>query len=111
MTAQIIIGIVLGLLALYVKAQADAPSSIDQPRRPALRERLRRRIRDAGWCLALAMLAGCTTPAVYIPAGEPVRLAETIRGAKVEVMLPSGAPAIRTMDIPAGWFALPDPGE
>jgi hypothetical protein len=98
-----------------VKAQADATASVVQPRRDALRERLRKRVRDAGWSLAFvatsAILSGCYTPAIYIPAGEPVRLAETIKGAKVEAMLPSGAPAIRTMDIPAGWYALPDPGE
>jgi len=113
--AQIIIGIVLGLLALYVKARADAPASVIQPRQPALRDRLRRRVRDAGWTLAgvatSAILSGCYAPAVYIPNGEPVRIARPIRHATVEILLPSGQTALRSLTIPAGWYALPDPAE
>jgi hypothetical protein len=113
--AQIIIGIVLGLLALYVKARADAPASTIQPRQPALRDRLLRRVRDAGWTIALvatsAILSGCYAPAVYIPTGEPVRIARPIRHATVEILLPSGQTALRTLTIPAGWYALPDPAE
>ncbi len=117
MIAQIIIGIVLGLLALYVKARADAPASTIQPRQPALRDRLLRRVRDAGWTIAIvatsAILSGCyaPAPAVYIPTGEPVRIARDIRHATVEILLPSGQTALRTLTIPAGWYALPDPAE
>lgn len=112
---QIVVGVLLGLLAFWVKTQSDATASVVQPQRTELRERLRARVKQAGWCLALAMmamLAGCTTPpAVYIPAGEPVRIAVTIKRASVEVMLPTGQTSRRTMDIPAGWYALPDPGD
>ena len=115
MIAQIIIGIVLGLLALYVKARADAPASTVQPRQPALRDRLRRRVTDAGWTLALvatsAIVSGCYATAVYIPTGEPVRIASPIRNATVDILLPSGQTVLRTLTIPAGWYALPDPDE
>ena len=113
--AQIIVGIVLGLVAYWVKAKDAAPASVVQPRRDALRDRLRKRVRDAGWTIAFvatsAILSGCYTPAIYIPAGEPVRIARPIRNAQVDVILPSGLTARRTFTIPAGWYALPDPDE
>ena len=114
-TGQIIVGVLLGLLAYWVKAKSDATASVVQPQRTALRERLRALVKKAGWCLALTVLAawmtGCTAPAVYVPAGEPVRIAVTIKRATVEVMLPTGQTSRRTMDIPAGWYALPDPDD
>ena len=109
--AQIIVGIVLGLVTLWVQAKGAAPSSVVQPRRDALRERLRQRVRTAGWTLALLLLCGCRAPAIYIPPGEPVRIARPIRNATVEIILPSGQTALRTLTIPAGWYALPDPAE
>jgi hypothetical protein len=114
-TAQIVVGVLLGLLAYWVKSKNAATASVVQPHRPALRERLRALVKGAGWGAALivlaAWMAGCTTPAVYVPAGEPVRIAVTIKRATVEVMLPTGQTSRRTMDIPAGWYALPDPDD
>ena len=43
--------------------------------------------------------------------GEPVRLRETIRDAKVWVMGSDGQPVAGRMDLPEGWFALPVDGE
>ena len=112
---QIVVGVLLGLLAYWVKTRNDATASVVQPQRPALRERLRALVKKAGWCLALTVLAawmtGCTSPTVYVPAGEPVRIAVTIKRATVDVMLPTGQTSRRTMDIPAGWYALPDPDD
>jgi hypothetical protein len=112
---QIVVGVLLGLFAFWVKATSDATASVVQPQRPALRERLRALVKGAGWGAALTVLAawmaGCTSPAVYVPAGEPVRIAKTIKLASVEVMLPTGQTSRRTMDIPAGWYALPDPDD
>jgi len=108
LTAQIVIGVALGLLAFWVKARGDTPSSVVQPRQSELVARLKKRIKDAGWCLALVVLSGCYSPAVYVPCGEPVRIAKTIKKAKVEIILPGGNTAKRVMDIPAGWYALPD---
>jgi ABC-type Fe3+ transport system permease subunit len=108
---QIVVGLLLGLVVAWVRKTDQA--SVEQPRRDALRERLRKRVREAGWILILACLAGCGSvrPAVYVPAGEPVRIARPIKQAVVEVMLPDGTAVERRMTIPAGWYALPDPGE
>lgn len=103
---QIVIGIVLGLLATCLKG--PTPATYEQPRRPELKARLTSRVRQAGWMLALCLLlTGCRQTAIYVPSGEPVRLVDPIRRARVEVIGPSGT-TIRTMDIPAGWYVLPD---
>jgi len=88
----------------------------DAMRRPQFRERLRRRVRET-WgkaclllCLAL-LLTGCATRSVYVPHGEPVRLRETIPGAKVWVLDASGQPVKGRMDLPEGWYCLPVPGD
>ena len=107
------------------------PTAEDSRRQDELRDRLRRRVRKT-WsapnrsiprsgvpgtaefvCLCLAvvlLLSGCVTRTVYVPPGEPVRLRETVRGAKVWVLDSSGRPVAGVMDLPAGWYCLPDPG-
>ena len=53
-------------------------------------------------------MAGCShTRTIYVPAGEPVRLRETIRKAKVWVAGEDGKPVAGVMDLPEGWYALP----
>ena len=42
-----------------------------------------------------------------MPSGEPVRLRETIRNAKVWVVDKNGEPIASVMDLPEGWYALP----
>ena len=62
--------------------------------------------------LVIALLLGCGTRTVYVPAGEPLRLRETIRNAKVWVMNADGQPVTGVMDLHEGWYALPlDEGE
>ena len=39
--------------------------------------------------------------------GEPVRLRETVRDAKVWVPGQDGRPVKGTMDLPEGWYCLP----
>ena len=108
---QIVIGLLLGVLSYWVKTRSDTPSSVVQPRRPALRERLKKSLRRAGWILLLC--TGCNTgkPVTYIPAGEPVRLAQDVKRVRVEVMLPTGVLDVRIMNLPKGWYVLPDPDE
>ena len=106
---QIIIGIVLGLLSAWLKG--PTPATYEQPRRPELKARLTSRVRQAGWMLAICcLMSGCRQTAVYIPTGEPVRIAEDLNNVQVEVIGPDGT-TLRRMDIPAGWYALPDDGE
>lgn len=113
---QIIIGIVLGLLSAWLKG--PTPATYEQPRRPELTERLTDSLRRSGWlpCITLALLlqSGCSLlypqTAIYVPSGEPVRLAAPIKRARVEVIGPNRSTTIRTMTIPAGWYCLPDPG-
>ena len=55
--------------------------------------------------------AGCGTRTVYVAPGEPVRLRETVRDAKVWVLDEHGEPVAGRMDLPEGWYALPVPKE
>ncbi|MCX7804794.1 MAG: hypothetical protein N3A38_06335 [Planctomycetota bacterium] len=58
---------------------------------------------------ALACSSGCVRT-VLVPPGEPVRLREPIRGAKVWVADKDGREIPATVDLPEGWYCLPDPG-
>lgn len=82
----------------------------DGGRRPELRKKLRDRVK-ARWGASIVLLAllitpGCFTRTIYVPDGEPVRIRETIRGAKVWVKTQSGEEVPGEIDIPEGWFAL-----
>jgi hypothetical protein len=82
---------------------------------PELRERLRARVRGhwgaAMVVLALLCLTGCGARTIYVPDGEPVRLRETIKGAKVWVLGSDGQPVAGSMDLPEGWYCLAVPKE
>ena len=70
-----------------------------------------RLMRRMAWFLVpLVILAGCAGRTIYVPTGEPVRLRETVRGAKVWVLDAAGQPTAGEMDLPEGWYCLPDPG-
>ena len=67
------------------------------------------------WALAtmlcvLVCLSGCAKHAILIPSGEPVRLRETVKAAKVWVRDKDGVDTPTEMDLPEGWYCLPDPG-
>lgn len=75
--------------------------------------------RRAAWALALLLAlalyllltSGCATArTIYVPDGEPVRLRSTIRRARVWTRLESGEIVAGRMDLPEGWYVLPDPG-
>jgi len=100
---------------LPVLFEKSRPTAEDSRRQPELRDRLRRRVHKT-WgtarllCLCLAVLllvSGCGTRTVYVPPGEPVRLRETVRNAKVWVLDKNGEPVAGTMDLPEGWYCLP----
>lgn len=56
----------------------------------------------------LGMLQGCGTRTIYIKNGEPVRLRQTIPKVKVWVTDKNGKETPGTVDLPEGWFSLPD---
>jgi len=87
----------------------------DGARDPELKRRLADRVRDrwgkllvVGGCALL--VGGCFTRTIYVPHGEPVRLRDTIERAPVWVLDEDGEPVAGEMDLPEGWYALPDPG-
>ena len=98
------------LPALFKAAEKTAEDSASQPE---LKKRLRTRVRQT-WAtvlLCMFLLTGCGTRTVYVADGEPVRLRETIRGAKVWVKDQHGQNVPGEMDLPEGWFCLAVPAE
>ena len=92
--------------------KASEKTSEDGRRQPELKARLKRRVQAAGWCVVLGLVVflpfGCQPRTIYVPSGEPVRLRETVRNAKVWVLDKDGQPVAGKMDLPAGWYCLPD---
>lgn len=60
--------------------------------------------------LTALALAGCSTNAVLVEPGVPVRLAESV---KARVLIPDGAghwiEGTSPVSLPAGWYVLPPP--
>jgi Mn2+/Fe2+ NRAMP family transporter len=55
---------------------------------------------------AIMSITGCAlTRTVYVPAGEPVKLAAPIKDHPIWVTI-DGKPVKTKMDIPEGWWAL-----
>ena len=83
------------------------PDVQDGARQPLLRKALQDRVRQVwGPLLLVVLLTGCTRT-ILIPPGEPVRIRETIKNAKVWVIDKDGKPVAGVVDIPPGWYALP----
>ena len=105
------------LPALFEAAgNAATPTAEDAATDEALRDRLRNRIRSTwggvalpGMLLAALLVGGCART-IYVPDGTPVRLRQTVRGVKVWVLDAGGRPVAGRMDLPEGWYCLPDPG-
>lgn len=80
-----------------------------------LRDKLRAKVRKHWMLIPLLLpmvLAGCSggapfTRTIYVPDGTPVRLRETIKGAKVWVKDTNGQVVPGEMNLPEGWYALP----
>lgn len=105
-----IVALILGLLKLLLPALLNRAPAVTGIRRPDLKHSLLDRIRGTWGVLLLAVaVSGCAGRTIYVPTGEPVRIRETIIGAKVWVMDAGGRPVAGVMDIPEGWFALPAP--
>lgn len=84
-------------------------------------KRLKRKLRKDGWVgsgvVVLILLSvvlpfsGCSSQAVYVPDGKAVMLREKIEGAKVWVKTEGGQTIPAEMDLPEGWYCLPDTEE
>lgn len=61
----------------------------------------------------IVCLSGCTffTKTVYVPHGQSVRLRETVKKVDVWVITKDGEIVPGNLDLPDGWYCLPDPGE
>jgi hypothetical protein len=63
------------------------------------------------WPIVLSLtLIGCANNTVIVPPGKAVQVRETTRVA-VWVFNSVGERIPDEVDIPAGWYCLPDPGE
>ncbi|MGE4157608.1 MAG: hypothetical protein AB7F75_00760 [Planctomycetota bacterium] len=112
-----LVALLRALIPALVAASKD--TSEEGARAPEVRDRLRQRVRET-WgkaarvgvlAFCLISLSGCFTRTIYVPDGTPVRLRETIRKAKVWVLDKDGNPVAGEMDLPEGWYCLPDPGK
>jgi len=110
--------IVRAFLPAAFEATRDAARDTCEDARPQpeLKARLQNRVR-ATWgragavgavALCALLAAGCGVKTVYIPPGEPVRLRQPVKRAKVWVMDADGNPRASRMTIPEGWYALAD---
>ena len=112
--ATFLVALLRAFLPALIEASKDTAE--EGGRQPELKARLRAKVREtwgrAAVCvLLLVLVTGCGTRTIYPPAGEPVRLRETVKGAKVWVMGKDGKPVPSECDLPEGWYVLPDPGE
>ncbi len=115
-----ILEVVLRALLPAVVA-ASKSTAEDGARQPALRARLRARVRSS-WgrnsrtpiiallvgLILVAGATGCGLRTVYVHSGEPVRIRETVRMAKVWVLDAAGVAVPAQMDLLEGWYCLPD---
>ena len=115
-----IINIIIAILRALVPAliKGSRPTCEEAKRQPELKSRLKDWINKAGWkkaslvLIVLLCLPGCFgNRTVYVPSGEPVRLRETVKGAKIWTLDKEGKPVAGKMDLPEGWYCLEDAGE
>ena len=110
-----LITILVAVLQVLIPAlfKAATPPAEDSAPQPEVKRRLRQRVRQT-WAvilLGILFITGCANRTILVPEGEPVRLRETIRNAKVWVMGANGKPTAGKMDLPAGWYCLALPPE
>ncbi len=104
----VIVALIKALLPAIVEARKSTAEDGDPD--TATRDRLRDQIRSAGWCILLCVMlfmVGCGgTRTIYVPHGAPVRLRETIPGAKVWVKDKDGTPVEGNITLHEGWYCL-----
>ena len=110
-----LVAILVAILQVLLPAlfKAAKPTAEDSAGQPELKKRLRARVRQT-WAVSLlciVFLTGCGAKTIYVPDGEPVRLRETIRGAKVWVKDANGETVAGRVDLLEGWYCLALPPE
>jgi len=113
----LVVAILRAFLPALVRESKD--TSEEGKSAPELAKRLRDRVRRTWgtgrlWPLVpivVCLFSGCATRTIYVPDGTPVRLRETVRSARVWVLDSDGQPVTGRMDLPDGWYVLPDLGE
>lgn len=58
--------------------------------------------------LSLGFIYGCSQTGVYIPDGQAVQLRQSVKNAPVWVKTKNGKHEPATMNLPEGWYCLPD---
>lgn len=118
MLINIIVAILKALLPSLLERKLDTCE--DAQRQPELKKRLQDRVLAKFGALVvllaffgtLILPVGCMrTRTIYVPPGEPVRLRETIKNVKIWTVDKNGKPVPGKVDIPEGWFCLPDDGD
>jgi len=113
---KFIIELIVALLKAFFPAIKDGLKdtyTVAVPEDDGLKKRLRDKV-NATWGTSLALLClclclvGCGTKTVYIPDGTPVKLREALEGVKVWIKDQDGNTIATVMDIPEGWYILPD---
>lgn len=64
-----------------------------------------------GTLCASVFCGGCATRTILIPPGEPVRIRQELKAVKVWVADKDGKEVEGVVDLPIGWYVLPDPGK
>ncbi|MDD4061993.1 MAG: hypothetical protein PHW08_15005 [Kiritimatiellae bacterium] len=112
-----VVAILKALLPSLLQRKPDTCD--DAQKQPELKKRLQDRVRAKFGALVVLLAlscvaaggAGCTQyRTVYIPPGEPVRLREPLKDVKIWTKDKDGNNIPGKVDIPEGWYCLPDDG-
>lgn len=103
---------VLVQVVLPAWLEAVKPQYADARSDTALRNRLFKKIRSAGWTIPLLgiflLVGGCQKiRTVYVPSGEPVRLAQEVKDCRVWVKTDGGETLRATFTLKEGWYVVP----
>ena len=111
-----LVELIVALLKTFIPAISEASQdsyTVAVPEDKGLEKRLRDSV-SATWgtgvillCCSLALI-GCGTRTVYIPDGQPVKLREALKNVKVWVKTKDGQIEAVEIDVPEGWYILPD---
>jgi hypothetical protein len=103
---------VLVQVVLPAWLEARKPQCADARSDTELRNRLFKKIRNAGWTIPLLgmllMVGGCQKiRTVYVPSGEPVRLAQEVKDCRVWVKTDDGETLRGQFTLQEGWYVVP----
>ena len=118
--SQYVAAIITAILQVLVAvlSRRSKRTAGDAASQSELRDRLRNEVRSkwspkklaiVAFVIVLLVVSGCSTRTIYVPSGEPVRLRQTVRSAKVWILDADGQPVAGVMDLPDGWYCLPVP--